>query len=295
MDYEVSRIKNQVVKVNNYFINSTNDMSPLQEKIFSVALKELELINKNKELKDKSDTVVLDGRELLNYFGMKVDKTHKSNYSLLCEEVTSLKFKAHFHFVEENGAVHDGFLIYDSVYEPGGKISLSFGGKYLDMLTDFYERYTRYLQDDYVYFKSKGAMSLYKMLMEKSFLIEQKKKVRFTTEELKAILQVAPDAYISKGKFNRGTFEARALNKAIDEIEEKAKCISHLCYHKVKQGRAVKFYEFSYDYKDPDDVVYSSRSNKKIGNREDVVKVDDAEFMSLIEELKRDIPPKNIN
>lgn len=59
--------------------------------------------------------------------------------------------------------------------------------------------------------------------------------------------------------FNRSEFEKKTINKAVDEINKKSKCIKNLTYRKVKKGSRIQYYLFTYNYIDPQKVVEDAR------------------------------------
>lgn len=272
-------INNQIVKMSNTLIHKNTTMSIMQEKVFSVALRELERINSDSDY--PHEEVVINAGELLEYFGYDIS-SNKSMYRYLKDEVNSLQQHTYVEF-EDDESQDSGYLIYRAKYYKHGEIHIWFGMSYLPLLTEFYEKYTRYLQDDFVYFRTKGAMNLYKIFMEKSYIVSHGSGVRFTTDEMKNALQLSDDAYViktghSKGKFNRTVFEKKAINPVIEEINEKSKCVNNIKYRKIKNGKFVKYYEFTYSYTDPDDINPSrNKSNITINNDS---------FMKMINELK---------
>ena len=61
--------------------------------------------------------------------------------------------------------------------------------------------------------------------------------------------------------FNRSEFEKKTINKAVDEINKKSKCIKNLTYRKVKKGSRIQYYLFTYNYIDPQKVVEDARDD----------------------------------
>ena len=63
-------------------------------------------------------------------------------------------------------------------------------------------------------------------------------------------------------KFNRTLKEKKTINKAIEELNNKCKCIKNLKYEKIKKNGRVQYYKFSFDYTDPQTVADNSNERK---------------------------------
>ena len=88
-------INNQIVKMSNTLIHKNTTMSIMQEKVFSVALRELERINSDSDY--PHEEVVINAGELLEYFGYDIS-SNKSMYRYLKDEVNSLQQHTYVEF-----------------------------------------------------------------------------------------------------------------------------------------------------------------------------------------------------
>ena len=104
-----------------------------------------------------------------------------------------------------------------------------------------------------------------------------------TTKELKGLFGMTKDDYVDPktGRFNRTRFEQRTIDLAVQDINEKSKCIRNLRYEKKKKGSRVQGYVFYYDYVDPNE--FRPNYTKAI---ESDRTVNNAEQMELKEFLK---------
>lgn len=92
---------------------------------------------------------------------------------------------------------------------------------------------------------------------------------------------MSKEDYVYNGKFNRQMFEQRTIDLAVQDINEKSKCIRNLRYEKKKKGSRVQGYVFYYDYVDPNE--FRPNYTKAI---ESDRTVNNAEQMELKEFLK---------
>ena len=84
--------------------------------------------------------------------------------------------------------------------------------------------------------------------------------IDYSTKQLKMMFGLSKSDYMRKNdSFNRSEFEKKTINKAVDEINKKSKCIKNLTYKKVKKGSRIQYYLFTYNYIDPQKVVEDAR------------------------------------
>ena len=89
----------------------------------------------------------------------------------------------------------------------------------------------------------------------------------------------------TSGNFNRTLFEKKTINKAIEELNNKCKCINNLKYEKIKKNGRVQYYKFSFDYTDPQTVA--DKSNEREGKSIiDSMQKESDEFSEEIKNLK---------
>lgn len=85
--------------------------------------------------------------------------------------------------------------------------------------------------------------------------------IDYSTRKLKMMFGLSIDDYMRNDHFDRYNFERKTINKAVDEINKKSKCIKNLTYKKVKKGSRIQYYLFSYHYVDPQKVVEDARND----------------------------------
>lgn len=106
-----------------------------------------------------------------------------------------------------------------------------------------------------------------------------------TTKELKELFGMTKDDYVYKGAFNRALFERKSIDVAVQDINEKSKCINNLRYEKKKKGNRVQGYVFYFDYTDPNNFRKTFNQPEQL-SLDDMDTVDTEELHSLISDLK---------
>lgn len=78
-------------------------------------------------------------------------------------------------------------------------------------LEQFIGYYTKIDLDSLVSFKSKHALTLYKLFCSWN----DKKQTQIGTKDLKDLLGISKEAYVQNGKFNRSEFENKTIKKLL--------------------------------------------------------------------------------
>ena len=109
--------------------------------------------------------------------------------------------------------------------------------------------------------------------------------IDYSTKQLKDMFGLPKEAYIAtNGNFNRTLFEKKTINKAIEELNNKCKCIKNLKYDKIKKNGRVQYYKFSFDYTDPQTVM-DSNNERKVKSIIDSMQKESDEFSEEIKNL----------
>lgn len=246
-------LKNQVIAMSNILAEKSTRFSVMQQKLFYVCLASLKQgINSRNE-------VEINKQELFNCLGIEKET---GRYTRIKGEFEQL---AHNSFVEfdTTDGFSQGFLIYN-IRLSKNTFFVKFNDYYLPLVQELANNYVRLLDDDVISFNSKFSMMLYQNLMRDKWKLTNVDHlgIDYSTKQLKMMFGLSKSDYMRKNdSFNRSEFEKKTINKAVDEINKKSKCIKNLTYRKVKKGSRVQYYLFSYHYIDPQKVVEDSRND----------------------------------
>ena len=92
--------------------------------------------------------------------------------------------------------------------------------------------------------------------------------------------RLSKEDYVSGGRFDRYNFERKTINVAIQDINEKSKCIQNLRYEKRKRNGRIQGYVFFFDYTDPNEFRTIYRSDKESASGK--VTKEDKEYLKKI-------------
>lgn len=244
-------LKNQVIAMSNILAEKSTRFSVMQQKLFYVCIASLKHgINTKNE-------VEINKQELFNCLGIEKET---GRYTRIKGEFEQL---AHNSFVEfdTTDGFSQGFLIYN-IRLSKNTFFVKFNDYYLPLVQELANNYVRLLDDDVISFSSKFSMMLYQNLMKDKWKLTNVDHlgIDYSTKQLKMMFGLSKSDYMRKNdSFNRSEFEKKTINKAVDEINKKSKCIKNLTYKKVKKGSRIQYYLFTYNYIDPQKVVEDSR------------------------------------
>lgn len=244
-------LKNQVIAMSNILAEKSTRFSVMQQKLFYVCLASLKQgINSRNE-------VEINKQELFNCLGIEKET---GRYTRIKGEFEQL---AHNSFVEfdTTDGFSQGFLIYN-IRLSKNTFFVKFNDYYLPLVQELANNYVRLLDDDVISFNSKFSMMLYQNLMRDKWKLTNVDHlgIDYSTKQLKMMFGLSKSDYMRKNdSFNRSEFEKKTINKAVDEINKKSKCIKNLTYRKVKKGSRIQYYLFTYNYIDPQKVVEDAR------------------------------------
>lgn len=249
-------LKNQVVAMSNILAKKSTRFSVTQQKLFYASLASLKCgVNERNEVK-------INKQELFNFLGMENDT---SRWSRLRKELRQLAKNSYIEYGEDK-ELRDGFLIYSfDSNRDRSYIFIRFNDDYLPLIKDLSNNFVRLLDDDLVTLKSKYSMMLYQNLMKDKWKMSNVDfmGIDYSTKQLEDMFGLSKESYMNReGFFNRSDFERNTLNKAIEELNNKCKCIKNLKYEKVKKNGRVQYYKFSFDYTDPQTVADGSNERK---------------------------------
>lgn len=245
-----NKFKNDVIVMDNTLAESITHFSLMQQKIFYVALTSL------KDGLNENDEVEIDKQELFKFLGMEKDH---DRYTKLKKEADGIVESSSINFGDWWGSLIRHIRLTRNTFY------IAFNDFCLPLLYQLKDKFVRLLDSDLVALTSKRSMMLYQNLMKDKWKMSNADfmGIDYSTKELKKMFGLPNEAYVSKnGHFNRADFERGALNKTIEEINSKCKCIKNLKYEKVKKNGRVQYYKFSFDYTDPQSVADESNERK---------------------------------
>lgn len=255
-------LQNQIIAMSNTLAEKSTRFNAAQQRLFYISLAALKRgINANNE-------VEIDKEELFEYLHI----TNSHRHADLRKSVVKLMQSSFVQFGTDEEFC-DGFLIVRA-RTTRKKVYIGFDAYFLPLIQELADNYVRLLDDDVISFNSKFSMMLYQNLLKDKWMLTSPDfyGIPYSTKKLKAIFGLSKDDYMStkKGKpsFNRTLFERRTIDIAVEEINEKSKCIVNLRYEKIKKGNRIMAYDFYFDYVDPNTV---RRENNEKRQRENTV------------------------
>ena len=247
-------LENQVIAMSNTLAKKSTRFTITQQKLFYVSIASLKNgLNENNE-------VEINKHELLNFLGMGSDT---ACYTRIKKEFKQLADNSYIEFDTEDG-FSCGSLIYN-VRLSRNTLYIRFNDYYLPLVYELKDKFVRFLNDDLIGLKSKYSMMLYQNLMKDKWKMSNVDfmGIDYSTKQLKDMFGLQKEAYMStSGNFNRTLFEKKTINKAIEELNNKCRCIKNLKYEKVKKNGRVQYYKFLFDYTDPQTVADNSNERK---------------------------------
>ena len=247
-------LENQVIAMSNTLAKKSTRFTITQQKLFYVSIASLKNgLNENNE-------VEINKHELLNFLGMGSDT---ACYTRIKKEFKQLADNSYIEFDTEDG-FSCGSLIYN-VRLSRNTLYIRFNDYYLPLVYELKDKFVRFLNDDLIGLKSKYSMMLYQNLMKDKWKMSNVDfmGIDYSTKQLKDMFGLPKEAYMStSGNFNRTLFEKKTINKAIEELNNKCRCIKNLKYEKVKKNGRVQYYKFLFDYTDPQTVADNSNERK---------------------------------
>lgn len=256
-------LQNQIIAMSNTLAEKSTRFTALQQKLFYISLAAL------KQGKNSKNEVKIDKQELFDYLNITRDK---GRWTKLRYQLNKLMENSLIQFGTDEEFC-DGFLI-NKVRSTKHDIFVRFDDDLVPLLEELADNYVRLLDDDVTSFDSKFSMMLYQNLLKDKWMLTNPDfyGIPYSTKKLKMIFGLSKDDYMTtkKGKpsFNRTLFERFTINKAVEEINEKSKCILKLRYEKIKKGNRIQAYEFYFDYVDPNTI---RRENNEKRQRENTI------------------------
>lgn len=254
----------QIIAMDNTLTKKATKFSVDEQRLFYITLASIKPNQKGNEIE-------IDKKAMIDILGF----TSRDVYSRIRPMFKKLAMASWIEFGDDE-IFDDGFLI-SAIRTTKKKVYVTIADKYIPLLIELAPGFTRLLSDDAISFKSKFSMLIYQQLMRWS----HKGCFGATTKELKKMFGMSKEDYVYNGKFNRQMFEQRTIDLAVQDINEKSKCIRNLRYEKKKKGSRVQGYVFYYDYVDPNE--FRPNYTKAI---ESDRTVNNAEQMELEEFLK---------
>lgn len=226
----------QIIAMDNTLVNKATKFTVEEQRLFYIVLASI----KPDQI---GDEVEIDKKAMMNMLGFK---SH-DYYSRIRNMFKKLILNSYIEFGDDE--IFEDGVLFSSVRTTRKKVYVTVAQKYIPLLIQLQPGFTRLLSDDAISFKSKFSMLLYQQLMRWN----HKGIFGATTRELKNLFGMTKDDYVYNGKFNRQMFEQRTIDVAVQDINEKSKCISNLRYEKKKKGNRVQGYVFYFDYIDPNE------------------------------------------
>lgn len=249
-----STLENKVIAMSNILAKKNTYFTTTQQKLFYVSIASL------RNGVNVHDEVEINKHDLLEFLGMENDS---NRYTKLKKELDELVKNSFIRFEDKDG-YSCGNLIYNTRITRN-TVYIRINNYYLPLLQNLSDNFVRFLNDDLVGLKYKDSMMLYQNLMKDKWKMSciDFLGIDYSTTQLKDMFGLTKDSYMAtSGNFNRTLFEKKTINKAVEELNKKSKCINNLRYEKVKEGNKVKYYKFTFDYTDPQTIA-DSRNERK--------------------------------
>lgn len=228
----------QIIAMDNTLTKKATKFTVDEQRLFYITLASIKPTQKGNEIE-------IDKKAMFDMLGFK---SH-NYYSRIRGMFKKLAMASWIEFGDDE-IFDDGFLI-SAIRTTKRKVYVTIADKYIPLLIELAPGFTRLLSDDAISFKSKFSMLLYQQFMRLNN--QGNYGIGFTTKELKELFDLTKDDYVYNGKFNRQMFEHRTIEVAVQDINEKSKCICNLRYEKRKKGNRIQGYVFFFDYHDPND------------------------------------------
>lgn len=257
----------QIIAMDNTLARKSTKFTVDEQRLFYITLASIKPDQKGNEIE-------IDKKAMIDMLGFESQNV----YSRIRGMFKKLAMASWIEFGDDE-IFDDGFLI-SAIRTTKRKVYVTIADKYIPLLIELAPGFTRLLSDDAISFKSKFSMLLYQQLMRWS----HKGVFGATTKELKELFGMTKDDYVYKGAFNRALFERKSIDVAVQDINEKSKCINNLRYEKKKKGNRVQGYVFYFDYTDPNNFRKTYNLPEQL-SLEDIA-VDTAELNSLLNDLK---------
>ena len=229
----------QIIAMDNTLTQKATKFTVDEQRLFYITLASIKPDQKGNEIE-------IDKKAMIDMLGF----TSRDVYSRIRPMFIKLIRNSMISFTESEEIWKDG-LLFTKVRTTKKKVYVTVDQEYIPLLIKLQPGFTRLLSDDAISFKSKFSMLIYQQLMRWS----HKGIFGATTKELKTLFGMTKDDYVNAktGRFDRYNFEQRTINVAVQDINEKSKCISNLRYEKKKKGNRIQGYVFYFDYTDPNE------------------------------------------
>ena len=243
----------QIIAMDNTLTKKATKFTVDEQRLFYITLASIKPDQKGNEIE-------IDKKAMIDMLGFESQNV----YSRIRPMFKKLAMASWIEFGDDE-IFDDGFLI-SAVRTTKKKVYVTIADKYIPLLIELAPGFTRLLSDDAISFKSKFSMLIYQQLMRWS----HKGVFGATTKELKELFGMTKDDYVYNGAFNRALFERKSIDVAVQDINEKSKCISNLRYEKKKKGNRVQGYVFYFDYTDPNEFrpKYTKAAEQELTNAE---------------------------
>lgn len=243
-DAEDNRLKHQIVRMENTLARKSTKFSVIQQRLFYITLASIRQGMAN------AYEVEIDKEEVFELLGIQ---GWTDRHQWLKKQMKQMVYNSYIEFISSEEEYIAGTLFYN-IRSTRKKVYIAINAIYLPLLQQLSGNYTRMLCDDVITFTHKSAMMLYQTLMR--LHLYHDRGVQLTTKDLKEIFGLAEDDYTRKdGSFNRDQFEKQTIRVAVDEINEKSRCIKNLTWGKLHmvngKSRRIAGYVFKFDWDDP--------------------------------------------
>lgn len=262
----------QIIAMDNTLTQKATKFSVDEQRLFYITLASIKPDQKGNEIE-------IDKKAMINMLGFESQNV----YSRIRPMFIKLMRNSMISFTESEEIWQDG-LLFTKVRTTKKKVYVTVDPEYIPLLIKLQPGFTRLLSDDAISFKSKFSMLIYQQLMRWS----HKGVFGATTKELKTLFGMTKDDYVNAktGRFDRYNFEQRTIEVAVQDINEKSKCISNLRYEKKKKGNRIQGYVFYFDYTDPNKFRNTYKTQKDFEQLSIDNVIDNNEMNYLLNELK---------
>lgn len=261
----------QIIAMDNTLAQKSTKFTVDEQRLFYITLASIKPDQKGNEIE-------IDKKAMIDMLGFESQNV----YSRIRSMFKKLAMASWIEFGDDE-IWCDGFL-FSKIRTTKRKVYVTVDQDYIPLLIELQPGFTRLLSDDAISFKSKFSMLLYQQFMRLNNQGDY--GVGFTTKELKELFGMTKDDYVNgkTGRFDRYNFEKRTIDVAIQDINEKSKCIHKLRYEKKKKGNRIQGYVFYFDYIDPNEFRDTYKKDYEQLNLDTVI--DQEEMNSLFKDLR---------
>lgn len=268
----------QMVAVSNIFARARKNMSLTEQKVFVLALSQLQWI---KTPDEQSNIVRIDKKTLQEVLGYKSDSTDISEH--MWREIKNLAPHSHIEIADRDKGIYDSGMVITRISRRSNwdHYRVKFEEEYFPLFTGLGGNYITMWSADIFAMTSKRSVQFYELLRQMSYSKYEHGRGVYTygwgikaIKEMFDIPKAGKGSYTDKeGHFDRYNFEKYVIDTLCNDLAE-CKMIKLILqpngkyYEKVKKGNRVQGYQFYWTLSQHP-AVADAHEVKKIADRVD--------------------------